>query len=320
MIPENTTDSGAVSSSKIERQVEDTRAHVSQTLDELRERISPGHLVDEALEYARNAGAGDFARSVGRNVRQNPVPFLLIGLGIGWLIVSRGSGSRGGITRERWPSPSPYATTAGSEGTETSGVLQAASRASDSLSDAKESAKESISGVKGRMSGAASSAREKASTVTHRLSSASSNVTAKASQLAQEARRRALEASDYAQQSWTRTVEEQPLVLIGIGAMAGALLGVLIPPSQMENRLMGSRADQLKNQAKDAAIGQVQQARVVARDTFRNVRDDMSQRGSSASSGAQSAVDKAAEKLDKAAEKLKSATQQSTQATKPVSH
>ena len=77
-------------SAQLEREAEDTRARFAQTLDELRERITPGQLVDQAVDYAKDSGGGVFVRNLGNQVTANPLPVALIGAGIAWLMLSNG--------------------------------------------------------------------------------------------------------------------------------------------------------------------------------------------------------------------------------------
>src|SRR5437016_3557709 len=84
----------ALSSEQLEREAERARAQVADTLDELRNRISPGQVVDEIVDYAREGGIGDFARNLGNEVRTNPLPVALIGAGLAWLMMANGRSSR----------------------------------------------------------------------------------------------------------------------------------------------------------------------------------------------------------------------------------
>lgn len=72
---------------EIEREIATTRSEIDETIDALQEKVSPGQLVDQALGYVKEGG-GDFAANLGRAVRDNPVPLMLIGAGIGWMMVS----------------------------------------------------------------------------------------------------------------------------------------------------------------------------------------------------------------------------------------
>ncbi len=75
-------------SEQLEREAEQTRAQLTQTLDELRERITPGELVDQAVDYAKESGGGDFVRNMGRQMADNPLPVCLMGAGLAWLMLS----------------------------------------------------------------------------------------------------------------------------------------------------------------------------------------------------------------------------------------
>ena len=56
-------------SRQLEREAEETRLQLSRTLGELRERITPGQLLDEAIDYARESG-GWTQRQRGRSLRR----------------------------------------------------------------------------------------------------------------------------------------------------------------------------------------------------------------------------------------------------------
>ena len=70
------------SSEQLERDAEQARAQIAGTLDQLRNRLTPGQVVDELFDYGRQTNVGEFARSLGRDVRGNPLPLMLIGAGI----------------------------------------------------------------------------------------------------------------------------------------------------------------------------------------------------------------------------------------------
>ena len=78
------------SSGQLEREAEHTRSQLAATLDELRSRISPGQLLDQGLDFARESNAGELARNLGRDARDNPLPLALIGTGIAWLMMTNG--------------------------------------------------------------------------------------------------------------------------------------------------------------------------------------------------------------------------------------
>jgi hypothetical protein len=76
------------SSVQLEREAEQTRSQLAQTLDELRQRITPGQLVDQAVDYAKDSGGAQFVRNLSRQATSNPMPVALIGAGMAWLMLS----------------------------------------------------------------------------------------------------------------------------------------------------------------------------------------------------------------------------------------
>lgn len=93
------TDTKHQTASEIEREIEQERSALSDTLDSLKDQFSPERMVHTASEQLRTHG-GDMAQSIGRAVKENPMALALTGVGIAWLIA--GSGSSGG-KRKRAP-------------------------------------------------------------------------------------------------------------------------------------------------------------------------------------------------------------------------
>jgi hypothetical protein len=73
-------------SEQLEHEAEIARTNLTADLDELRHRITPGQIVDEVADYARDTPVAEFARNLVRDLRENPLPLLLIGAGIAWSI------------------------------------------------------------------------------------------------------------------------------------------------------------------------------------------------------------------------------------------
>jgi hypothetical protein len=70
-------------SEQLEREAGQTRAQLSRTVEELRGRMTPGQMIDQLTNYAREGPAAEFRRNLAREVRENPLPLVLIGIGIG---------------------------------------------------------------------------------------------------------------------------------------------------------------------------------------------------------------------------------------------
>ena len=84
---------------QLEHKADATRGRIEETLAELRERLSPPLLIEEALGYAQENGGADFVRNLGRQVADNPLPVALMGAGLAWLMVATNRSSDGGSRR-----------------------------------------------------------------------------------------------------------------------------------------------------------------------------------------------------------------------------
>jgi hypothetical protein len=81
-MPHNSTNHSAA---ELEREVEAQRAQVESTIGEIKEKLTPGQLVDELLSYTKHGGA-HFASNLGQTVSSNPLPAALLGVSLLWLM------------------------------------------------------------------------------------------------------------------------------------------------------------------------------------------------------------------------------------------
>ena len=145
-------------SEQFEREAEETRWQLAGTLEELRDRMTPGRVVDQLIDYTRDGPAAEFLRNLGREVRENPMPLVLIGIGIAWLMLASSRTSRAAVAS----AADSVARTAIDIGTATSAVVsrtsewgqQTATRLSDRASQGSPSAPERESGGDDELSAA----------------------------------------------------------------------------------------------------------------------------------------------------------------------
>ena len=76
------------SSEQLEREINDKRAHLTDTLAALEEKFSPGQIFDQVLSYGKENG-GQFSQQLVDSVKYNPVPAILTAVGIGWLMMGQ---------------------------------------------------------------------------------------------------------------------------------------------------------------------------------------------------------------------------------------
>ena len=253
------------SSAQLEREAERRRAELSATLDELRSRITPGQLVDQALDYARDGNVGAFVRNLGRDARDNPLPLALIGAGIAWLMVANG--------RSREPVPGDAMLRARGTASELADqVGDSAQRLGDSASEAMASAREK---ARSTMAGASDWMGSTAASASDRMSAAYRDATEAASGMAHRVGANTTSAG----RSFVDYVRDEPLVLAGLGVALGAALGAALPATRAENRLMGETSDALKQQGQEFAAEQADKAADVARSAYAAAGNEAERQG-----------------------------------------
>jgi len=245
---------------QIRAEIEDTRAEMSQTINEIQERLSPDHLMGQVKETVREATIGKVERvmetigemaepareamysagttikeagtSVGNRIWKNPIPFALIGLGVGmiWMKSRRGNGydyySRTGMQRPRRQNLSSggqlgqtrYASTAGSS----SGTLDQVKETAGNLANRSTEA----------LSNLGSTARENANAVTTRLG---------------------------------QMMRDNPLAAGAVAVAAGTALGLALPSTRFENEYIGETSEMLVDKAQEVARGAIDKAQDTAK-------------------------------------------------------
>jgi hypothetical protein len=247
---------------QLERDSEAARRRLAEDLDELRERITPGQLVDQLVDYVQEGSGGTFFRNLKRQTVSNPLPVTLIGAGLAWLMLGRG-GNAGGPPARSWATGARMGDAAargretfdaardgiGYAGTEASDFARTgrdraadfASTARDQIGDAADSAVRSTAEFAASTSDAAARAFD---TATDRAS----RTTAAFAEGARNASRNALGAGN----DFLDFAREQPHLLAGIGIALGAALAAILPRTEAEDKLLGEASDKAHAAASDA--------------------------------------------------------------------
>ncbi len=264
---------------EIEDDIERTRAEVGATIDAIQEKLTPGQMMDQALQYLRSSGAGDFGRNLGRQVRDNPLPVALIGVGVAWLAMggrmrtdlapwddappmrsrraatTYASGDVGATPYEDdWPEATSADLDEPGLGTRISEAgSSAGASVRDTVSGATERVRDAVTGTTGRVKDTVSSAARRARGLAHgagsRLGDVGEGVRARAGALRGGTRMQL----DRARERTMRMVDEQPLVLGAMGVAIGAALGAALPATRREDELLGATRDGLLEGAGDVA-------------------------------------------------------------------
>ncbi len=75
-------------SAQLEHEAEVARERLSQALNEFRSRMTPGAVVDQLVDYAREGRGAEFVEKLSRDVRENPLPVALLGASLAWLLAA----------------------------------------------------------------------------------------------------------------------------------------------------------------------------------------------------------------------------------------
>lgn len=274
----------------IRRDIESTRANLSETVDAIQQKLNPQRLKDEAVSTVREATVGrveDMAddamwkvKGAGYNVfetiKRNPVPSALLAVGLGWLMMeSRTSGQNGQNGHYEGRSRN-YGGGRYSEGSRSSGSgyigeryfggypSQASLENYEGQEQGRGRIQDATQGAREKVSDAAQSARETVSDVAEGARETVSNVAdeaqLRAQQLAEGAEWRARQVGN----RFSEMMNDNPL-LIAVGAAAlGAVIGFALPSTQKESEMFGEARDNLMERAQETASETMQKVQRVA--------------------------------------------------------
>lgn len=235
----------------LEREIDQTRANMDRTLGALERKFSPGQLLDQAMEFARENG-GEFANNLGRSVKENPVPALLTAVGIAWMAASsnRPKSSRTDAYDERYTPSDVNAVDFDDTGYEDDAGDQQEGL-TDKAQRLKASAEETLSDAGQRVKSAADRARQRLAGTKNTVSGGLRRTSSTAQGQTQRVR-----------EGFNSLLSEQPLLLGALGIAVGAAIGAALPATEQEDRLFGS--------ARDKALSEVKQR---GTETYEEVRE-----------------------------------------------
>lgn len=270
-------------SAQLEREVEQQRQKIESRIGEIRERLSPGQIVDELLSYTKNGGQ-NFAANLGQTLSNNPLPAALLGISLVWLM--SGQGPKLSLTNSeppRWRGQEyPYATVSGgmrrvshaadpsgkwySEWEDNTGKRYKAEsnerghRVSAFMDDAGRMfggfIDEAGHRVRDFQDEAGNRFDDAAGWASHTFHDAQQGVSQAVGHVAQQAQ----QLGGAAQHQMDRTTRmamdlfrDQPLVAGALAFAAGAAIGATLPHTEQEDQAIGKVADKVKRQAAEAA-------------------------------------------------------------------
>jgi hypothetical protein len=215
---------------------------MSETVEAIQEKLRPSNIVSEGTEAIKNAvteRVGDMTDTASRTAqdflegtRQNPLPALMIGAGVAWMLYDR---TRGGSRYDGY----------GTGTRRTSGVVRTSSPDQHFVSGTEYGT--------GRTSGAN---MDESSYGRHAGSYGSYGSYNEGRSMQRMTRN--------AQTGLQRMLHENPLLVGAAAILAGAAIGGALPQTEKENDLMGDARDRLVDRGKEAAREATDSVREVA--------------------------------------------------------
>jgi hypothetical protein len=235
-----TNDDRNRSSGQIAADIRETRSRMDSTLDQLGNRLTPRSLLNSAFDWWESPASGSqgsvAARKavvgLARQARSHPMPALLIGSGIAWLI-SDAVGREDDTTRHR----------------ANSGTNRQSSYDDGMMDDAKGAASGALQSVKSKTSAIGAKLHESTDHLSHQAHHAMDEGKLAVRRLTNEVK----EGYQLGTRRFGRACDDYPLA-VGVGfAALGVLAGLAIPRTRAEDEWMGERSDQLVQESKDKA-------------------------------------------------------------------
>jgi len=294
-------------SAQLEREVEEQRQRIENRIGEIRERLSPGQIVDELLSYTKNGGQ-HFAANLGQTVSNNPLPAALLGISLVWLMSGQGPKlSMPHAEPARAPRPEyPYATVSGhlrrvshaadgsgkwySEFEDTAGARYKAEsnelghRVGEFMDNAGRKFGGFIDGTGHRVRDFQDEAGNRFDDAMGWASHTFHDMQQGVSEALGEVKHQAQQLGSSAQHQVDRTsrmamdlFQNQPLVAGALAFAAGAAIGAALPHTEQEDQAVGKLADKVKGQAAELASDAYDEGKARAADLYEKGKERAAQ-------------------------------------------
>lgn len=272
----------------IEQELAETRARLDSHLTELSNRLSPGQLVDDGLDYLRHGQGAQFAHNLGSQVRDNPLPVALTGIGLAWLVASSALSGPDASRRRVGAAPDDVAARARRAG---DSLVRLTDEAEDVFKlrvaearaqvfglqrEATEAGAAFVDRVQQALDSAQQSAREGLAAVGQTASEWSAAVTDRTQRTGEAVGQAARDGRDMALRTGAAiadTVNRNPMLLGALGLTAGVLLAALLPPTEQEEMLVAPVGGAIRQVAGEAVERGKRAAEAAAESAYQQITE-----------------------------------------------
>lgn len=215
-----------------------------------------GGAVESARETMRPAveRVGEVGGTVVDTVKSNPIPYALIGIGLGWLYFSSRRSSGGS-----------YEGSGGYRGSYEYGYTE--NMGSQNMGTQNMGGQGSTGGMRDTMSGAADTLRDKAETAVNRVQEKAGQVADRVQDMASTASYQVREKAGMAADTFQSQLERNPMSVGLIAVGLGLCIGMMLPETQKERSMLGDARSKVGEKVQQVASDLGQKVQAVARDT-----------------------------------------------------
>jgi ElaB/YqjD/DUF883 family membrane-anchored ribosome-binding protein len=286
---------------QIRSEIDSTRRRMDDTLDALSERFRGRHLLDEIVGFFRseNAQTSELrhklsntvkttADSVVNTVKANPIPLLLVGAGVGWMIYENRRkhaerfdfSSRFEDDDELYPEAArnysdPDALYDRPLDYPSSSSVESGDEANYEGAESTESARE----ASGKLSEAKNKIVEKAAHAREQMKETFSHVSDRVREKSQAVSARTREAYSRGRERVATTTREHPLE-VGLVCLAlGVAVGLALPTPEKARQLAGPTVDRLRERTRKAGSELLDKGQRIAEAAAAAARDEARAQG-----------------------------------------
>ncbi len=227
-----------MNSADYEREIEHTREEINETLHSLENKLSPRELWNQTVDEWGDELKG-FSGNFGRAIRDNPVPAVLMGVSMLWLMTGSGPGNR--------PDSS-------------GGMSRKTDRFKDRYYGTKHRTGEKVNEISGKMKSTYQGVKAKATESMGDVSDKIKNVSEDMDHYGEQFRH-----SNRGMKRRMRTkgsdIANRPLLLAAAGLALGSLAALSVPMTRKEEELLGPRGSDIRKKAEEVGREQLEKGK-----------------------------------------------------------
>jgi hypothetical protein len=243
------------SATELEQEAEALRSQVADTAESLRAKLTPGQIIDELTSVFRGAGGAETLSNLKLQVQGNPLPIVLVGTGLAWLMLGKApSSDEQEAERNQSYLYGDWRDTPGQAGDGNADVAEAGADFVASISD-------TASSVAAGAADMASSAGEAVTSTAHCL------------------KRKGADADRMIRGGVQAILDQDPFVLAALGVALGTAIGAALPPTEFEGEQLGPLGDRVRQMGEEGLAAGLEEAKEVAERALEAGKEEADRQG-----------------------------------------